>query len=120
MKSGLASVKDFVYEFIVDQKFDRLPVFISKKELSDPDPKLYGEVQYDDDDDKPLQIVINPHRGGMMAFIDTVVHECIHVLYEDMPELEVRDLTKRVVARLSIKEKEAIFKATAEVATWRL
>lgn len=51
---------------------------------------------------------VNPNPNGTESLIDTIVHEEMHVHHPRMHEKTVRKKAKKVVARLSQKQKSKI------------
>jgi hypothetical protein len=117
-KPTIKELKMGVLAFITEFDFSGTEVLISNKELEDKKPDTYAETQWDFDD-LPT-IVINPKRGGLVALIDTLVHESLHVLYPDMLHKDVKSFTKSIVKRLSYEDKEEILVSFAIAAEWRL
>ena len=65
----------------------------------------YGQVVYNDEIGGWL-IKINPSEQPKEGIISTMIHECLHVLYENKEETEIRKLEKMVYKYISDRQKE--------------
>jgi len=61
-------------------------------------------------DEKCDDMILIDYRYEMVS---TLIHECIHYLYRDMPESYVLEMEKNVVNQLSIKQIRSLIKRFA-------
>ena len=97
--------------------FPKTRIVISNAALG-ADKRIYAQTRWKKNG--VTHVVVNPKKGGLLALIDTLVHEYLHVLYPEMLHKDVRAHTKAIVKVLSYDEKQFLLLTFAEAAEWRL
>ena len=94
-------LKNKVIDFINSEEFKLWTILISRKAFPDG-AKHYAEVDFD----KKIMI-INPYKE-FVFFIETFVHETLHILHPRSFESTIRRWEKEVMTDLSPTEKTSL------------
>lgn len=77
--------------------------------------KHCGEVSFWPD--APAMILINPDKRTKGGIMSTIIHELLHIVYDQEPEIEILRLEKIMYKNLTDRQLTNLFKRAAYIVT---